>query len=537
MDKVKEFWDFFKRHHFWFIAGMVTVLAMLAGWMANSSLDAKYLAESAKIKDAQTKATSVSSMPKHPNAVTLEEMKKLKSARQIDVEKAWEKMYALQRESILVWPKQLTQEFRSEVKAVLGDDPIERIDTTKRDIPVHLRQEYRDYIAIELPKLAEIIHSEWMPKEKEQENGRNPAGPGVNQPMKKEPVVVWNEDNQKNLLAHRFSWPQGTPTTQQLLYAQEDLWVLTALIQIIKKTNGEAETRHKAAIREIDAILFGADVQGRVGQIYRPPVVLDPMNPMGPAPAAPPPMPLVPADPLAAAKSAADPATNRYVNQNYELLTGDALKEAVNSDAPDKAYAAVAKRIPIRMRLKMDTRKINKLLAECGNSPLPVEIRQVRIGCEPGVVNVAGPNNFGPPRLPPPGMREPGGIGPALPPRPGPAPGPRPGGPGPGPGGENANGEEQFPYDRYVELYGIIYIFNPVNKKQLLYSAEELAAMGVPAVAPGTTPMGTTPMGTAPAPMGVVPMGAPAPMPMPAPMGAPAPMPMVPAAVPAAPAK
>ncbi len=536
MDKVKEFWDFFKRHHFWFIAGLVTVLAMLAGWMANSSLDAKFAAESAKIKDAQTKADSVAKMPKHPNTVTLEAMKNLKTARQEDVEKAWKRMYAVQRESILVWPKELSQDFHNEVKAVLADDPIERIDTTKRDIPVHLRQEYRDYIAEELPKLAEMIHADWLPRDNM--GGNQAPQPGVNQPMKKEPVVIWNEGNQKTLLANRFSWPQGTPTTHQLLYAQEDLWVLTALIQIIKRTNGDAETRHKAAIREIDAILFGADVQGRVGQVMRLQPPLDPMNPMGVAPAGPmAPAPLAPADPLALAKAAADPATNRYVNLNYEPLTGEALKTAVNSEAAADAYAAVAKRIAIRMRVKMDTRKINKLLAECANSPLPVEIRQIRIGCEPGVVNVAG--GGGPQFAPrPPGMvgpREGPGLGPAMPPRPGPVAPPRAGpGPGPGPGGDNANGEEQFPYDRYVEFYGIIYIFNPVNKKQLLYTAEELTAMGTPpAAAPGTTPMGTVPAPmVAPAPMGV-----PAPMPMPAPMGVPAPMPMVPAAVPAAPPK
>jgi hypothetical protein len=38
------------------------------------------------------------------------------------------------------------------------------------------------------------------------------------------------------------------------------------------------------------------------------------------------------------------------------------------------------KRIPIFMRLSIDQRQINKLLVLCANSPLPVEVKQLRIG-------------------------------------------------------------------------------------------------------------------------------------------------------------
>ena len=45
----------------------------------------------------------------------------------------------------------------------------------------------------------------------------------------------------------------------------------------------------------------------------------------------------------------------------------------------DQAYLAVAKRIPLRMRVSIDQRHINKLLVECANSELTVEIRQLMI--------------------------------------------------------------------------------------------------------------------------------------------------------------
>jgi hypothetical protein len=35
----------------------------------------------------------------------------------------------------------------------------------------------------------------------------------------------------------------------------------------------------------------------------------------------------------------------------------------------------------VLLRLRIDQRKLNDLLAECGNSSLPIEVRQVRINC------------------------------------------------------------------------------------------------------------------------------------------------------------
>jgi hypothetical protein len=78
-----------------------------------------------------------------------------------------------------------------------------------------------------------------------------------------------------------------------------------------------------------------------------------------------------------------DPAENRYVNRDYEKLTAESLKTAVLSDEPEQAYLAVAKRIPVQMRLRVDTRRLPKLLAECANEELTVEVRQLRLGCPP----------------------------------------------------------------------------------------------------------------------------------------------------------
>jgi len=75
----------------------------------------------------------------------------------------------------------------------------------------------------------------------------------------------------------------------------------------------------------------------------------------------------------------ADPADGRYVDNDYVTLRATRIRKAMTSSEPSDAFLVVAKRMPIRLRLIVDQRKLHRLLAECGNSQLPVEIRQVRI--------------------------------------------------------------------------------------------------------------------------------------------------------------
>ena len=53
-----------------------------------------------------------------------------------------------------------------------------------------------------------------------------------------------------------------SPTTLQILYAQEDLWVLRSLMLIIKATNGDADAQYNAAVKEIMSIELGAMASG-----------------------------------------------------------------------------------------------------------------------------------------------------------------------------------------------------------------------------------------------------------------------------------
>ncbi len=124
---------------------------------------------------------------------------------------------------------------------------------------------------------------------------------------------------------------------------------------------------------------------------------------------------------------------DRYVDIDYQPIADLAGLEA---------SAAVAKRIPVRIRLKIDQRDVYKFLVECANSPLTFEVRQLRFNPQGVSLGANGGGFSG-------GGRE-----------------------------EMANSftnrnasVKQLPdyesFDRMIEIFGIVYIFNPVDASKL----------------------------------------------------------------------
>ena len=69
-------------------------------------------------------------------------------------------------------------------------------------------------------------------------------------------VVIWNPGNQKEITQTHFGMAMNnaSPSTLEVLYAQEDLWVFQNLMGIIKATNGDALRKHEAAIKVIEYV-------------------------------------------------------------------------------------------------------------------------------------------------------------------------------------------------------------------------------------------------------------------------------------------
>jgi hypothetical protein len=559
MDQVKTVLAQLKKFHFWILCAVIAFVALGSWYMTQAALQKEFEANKTEIEGGYTTAQGLNSKVNPPNPNVHEGMQgRIRELQQL-VAAAWKAQYDAQKDTILKWPSgpdELTPRF---IKAVEPLRPIEEKfnefpTPPEKEIDSDLRREYANYIEAELPKLAKVIGAKWTavapaggsggyggyggygagdptsmsssdtPGYGSYSGGYGAGGssyggsggyglPGQPKQPVEEIVVDWNSGNQSQLMT-KFNWSQqagGVPTTLQILYAQEDLWVLKNVMEIIRKTNDNTTEKHKAYIKKIDSIQIGREAAGRTGQITR--IMASgamstmsgeysmgsagmSMSDMGSTTSSTTSETAIGSSmestigssmmsPYGAPMGGGDPAQGRYVDKDYKPLDAAKLRSDVTSSA-DEVYLAVAKRMPVRIVCQMDQRKIHKLIAECGNSPLTVEVRQVRIGGNAGKGGMGGSGGYG----------SSGGYGMGM--------------------GESsysdtasssidsaygASGMSDYGYggsgygggslaasqaanDVAVEVYGIVYIYNPVNKKALGIEETEAGTLTADAGAP-----------------------------------------------------
>jgi hypothetical protein len=200
------------------------------------------------------------------------------------------------------------------------------------------------------------------------------------------------------------------------------------------------------------------------------------------------------------------PYHGRYLDVNFEPLSAQLVRSILTAQELPSEHLEliVAKRVPVRIALRMDERKIPDFMTAAANSPFAFEINQIRLnrhisgeGIEfngggngagnaatvaSGALAGAGAGSgmekgYGAPGS---GMMDRPGMGGSGMARPG------MGGPGMGiPMGQNSFGEmgqenlvlkpspveTRTNYDVDVEFYGIIKIYNPVREKFLRTAA------------------------------------------------------------------
>ncbi|MCY2994117.1 MAG: hypothetical protein NTY19_40500 [Planctomycetota bacterium] len=550
MDQLKAFLSATVKHIFWVICGTVVALSIGSWYMACGNLDKEFQTHVSTIEKNYTTVKTIKDKTIHPNEFSQKGMDQLNKGLLDSVLNAWQAQYS-QQTSILRWSGDLGDDFVASVRLLIPIELKVEFDATKnpptplsQELKVDFRQRYANYVEKLLPELAEMIGAKWAAKAgvtgmgsgmSEMSMSEMPTSPtaGANRPKRDEkpPIVLWSPADQGQLLGDHFNWskqPDSVPTTLQLLYAQEDLWVLKALMSIVKEVNKDADSRHEAVVKTIESVLIGRQASGRAGQVtrmrggtggsgteggYAGSESGGPAGSMGsgaggsapggggPAPggggAAPggypgpggsgsmspgmegmPGMPGMPG----MARGATDPADYRYVGMEYSAMPAEKVRSAMKSEKPEDAFYVVAKRMPIRLRLVVDQRRLYRLLTECGNCSLPVEIRQVRInrkgGSSGGGMDLGGGSNYA---MPGSGGEMSGGPGQSDF---GMSPGTSPSGyeagsagmgmgmgSGPGMGTADMTKRSQVSsasdYDVTVELQGIIYIYNPVDKSRL----------------------------------------------------------------------
>ena len=433
MDQLKPILEQCKKHIFWIVTGVAVLLGSVAYFLMNGTINSAYDTQAKALDNHYNNIQQVNGKAStHPNAKSQEKMKGIIDSVAEEVRQAWEMQYDRQAK-ILVWPDEIKKNNFALVSKLESMHPIE-LTTEYPTEPKGITKAYKDiyarYFDKDMPRLAKIIGVNWKGEASESSVASSMGGgygdmmggegmdgmdgygdsmggmgmgmggygamPGAAANAGPRDLVTWSESSQSELLNSIRMWQSKTPSVFEILYTQENMWILEGLFNIIKKTNGKAQANFQCIIKEIEFIRIGKTAVGQAGTLAGmasggymggmgmgmgegmgmemggdgeyDPYDGDMMGSEG-------------GDMYGASTAVSrDPADNRYVDANFVAVTGEDLRSKMQSSSPEDAYFAVAKRVPVRMRFSIDQRKVHEFLANCGSADLMLEIRQVRLG-------------------------------------------------------------------------------------------------------------------------------------------------------------
>ena len=506
MDKIAPAIAWIKKNGFW-LASALLAISMLGAWFVATGAVSKQTSSfesalksqisAAKAIRTVTAADVEETVVAHPNQTTETGMKQEMVEQVDDIVKAWQVRHKGQS-SILKWPTEIigSDEF---VRIFGRFDPPETFPDTFKGLGMEQYLTlYRSNIPRQMDKICEMVRTNWAYSEEKLEEMRlnsreapgarfNPLGNrSTTRRLTDEDLagvaVIWDQANQdlwyqkltefKNYDDHNLPTPDPTPL--QVYMLQQDLWLLEAMFTIIRQINGDVDANDLATIKQIDHVAFGREARTQLGELI--PVDTRLAGETGSAAAT--------AVSTAGAVSDFDqsasnsPFHGRYVDQDFRPYSAEVVKGVITGTTlPDSDIELiVSKRVPVRIALVMDERKIGDFLAACANSPFAFEIHQVRINR-----HIAGQGielNGGAKRQGGAGGRgmdmemdmmgmdmERGGMEMEM-------------GMGMGMGGsveevalKSTPVETRTNYDVNVEFYGIVKIYNPVREKFLRKAA------------------------------------------------------------------
>ena len=488
MDVIKKQWNTIFQYRFWVLSVFVFILTSVVFYLCSSKLAADIAARTKNLDETYEKITAVSSaVPKHPNAFSHAQMDKGVGELEKDILEAWRIQFKNQI-PLMVWPKgafslESTRKIFTELRPVEKyiDFPLTtNLPAPYNRITLNDRNVYKQYIGPEFASVSKRIGTEWKAKlgggsssgygggameggmgggggypggsglSDGSGGGVYPGGNGGTSLGNQIPDLVrWSVTSQQSLLEQVAPWYKrsAAPSILDIYYTQEDMWLLTGIMEIIRKTNGDSRENFETVVREIEWIRMGKFASRNAGVLSK----LQSagmtgggyggygeggmgggemgMGSMGEG-----------AGEMGMGKGsmggmgmgegagdmggsmgmgevssggeggfsgsggsggesgggalARDPADGRYISFATESLfqprKGAELREAIRSISPSNAVDAVAKRVAIRLRLKVDPSRITRLIAECGNADLMLEVYQVRLNTDPAPVSGGG---------------------------------------------------------------------------------------------------------------------------------------------------
>jgi len=435
-DSIRPYAAALAKHHFWLLALVAPLLLVPLLFVGGRGIEGRIAAQRSEIDSRLSALQAVRGIAEHPNEAWAKSVEEQTAKYRAETLAEWQRLWDEQR-PLRVWPPKLGPDFAAAVAAL----------KTGASLDKKLLLRYRDTIQAIVEELPGRMGADQFmvdagadassPVARRPGPGMGPGFPGGERPgfgprpgpggmpaitrpgqegAESDALVVWSADDQARLY-QSFSW-EDVPSTAQVLLAQEELWVYGVFCDLIKRANSAATGSFSAPISMVEQLAVGypaaEDRPGGEGsgRIYRQVPVgvgaaegvgeMMAMQTEGAAgggrPVHPrfsstrfgggPEMGLPGGDPAAAAGSP-DDQLREWI---YVDFNGKPLSAAELAAAP---FAKMVVLMPFVLRVVMDQRRLDPLLVDIAQAPLPIDVRQVRIN-EDAVTNTAGGVGAGP---------------------------------------------------------------------------------------------------------------------------------------------
>lgn len=423
MDQLRTALVWLKRHHFWVLCGLVAIIAFASWAKASGKLSTLFTQNQSAIKKEFDSVQGLRKEPFHPNEDVNTKQQAQTKQQAADVAKLWQQLYDRQRKHVLEWPPELSKDFRDFVdKLQFG-----------AEIRGDLRNHYQNYIENHFPTLPKQIDARPIDASTVAgpgaEMGRGPVAPeaaagGANQQDENDYICEWSATDQA-LVREDLNFREQ-PSSLKIWVTQENLWVYHTLLDVIAKTNRAANATRmsNAAVQQVAELSVGlrAAKGNRNGHLLVQPAAPTPAGPEGVPGGAP---PAVGPEGGAGARSEFSPGagpnsgpmtdeqekayllSGRYLGADGKPIPFGGGGAAAPGEPPAAApvadpaaagqpldltaFGQEYKRLPVRMALHMSQRWLPRLIAECANEPLQVEVQEVRVNPREGISAAAGP--------------------------------------------------------------------------------------------------------------------------------------------------
>jgi hypothetical protein len=410
-DNVRRPLELLGRYHFWLLAVVVPLVLLPLFFIARWHLDAQIDSARRQIEDRLNGLKAVEGILPHPNENWTAEVDATTNRIKRETFQEWTRFWESEAR-LRVWP------------ASLGDDFVQKAVTLKPDgkLSRKLLERYQNGVREIVRGLPGRMGADEAMVEKE---AVGPAGQAAVRDSAA--LVSWDEGDQRRIFAS-FNW-EKPPSTQQVVLAQEELWVYGLLCDVIARVNKSAAGRYNAPIPVVQQLAVGYPAAEEspggagTGRIKRPAAPASGQPAMGGAPlesAAEPAAPIAPAVRPAhprfsgAGAAAAPAAVGPDGSATGEASLDDALRNwiYVDFDGNPQDSAAVKTAVesqmvhlmPFVLRIVIDQRKLDALLVEMATAEWPIDVRQLRINAQGGAGGGNQPTS-GPPGTPtPPGQ-------------------------------------------------------------------------------------------------------------------------------------